>query len=436
MDETSGTSSQASSRPSMDELSLVIEDAHSFHKDNRVASGVANSSRSMQYIFFTNVKSYNFYNKAAFSNIEIQEPICTLLMVPMDHFQKMMLSTEPVSGPSSCSQYSTDCPQEGMVDLVLGMQTGLNSVKFPHYCSRIAVVFGFIPVLRHMDRCKAIISFVDDKSFWVVPIHALLFPMQPIDYQDYCANNLDLYTAFLMQLNNVGCGKLLLKDYPVREQRNAAKKAGDKIFWDSPSSSKTKKRKSAVDNQHEEEQRDDFRLKARNIKNDAAIPKFAAALNTMQNQLAEVQKQLAANTSKLAKAYKRIEELEKSVKSSSDKNVVQKPRKDSKVKTETRDPTPAEKQVDTVDALASTAAANPTSIAALANPSSMAFLANQFQQAALQLAQQQSIQNLQLSAPIMQNPLLSQFQQNPFAQMQSMPQVNPFASMLNFFKTG
>lgn len=79
------------------------------------------------HVLYCSVNHCQFFNKAQFQGLNLKDPICTLLMVPVGMFVKQML-VEQQNGITTA--YSQGCREDGMVEIGIGFE-----VQLDHSCT-------------------------------------------------------------------------------------------------------------------------------------------------------------------------------------------------------------------------------------------------------------------------------------------------------------
>jgi hypothetical protein len=124
--------------------------------------------------------------------------------------------------------------------------------------------------------------------------------------QEYCAANLEQYSAFLCQLSKTSFSKLVLQPERLLSNRRAAGKARRNIFSTSPSAKRSNKRNICKDEDWGSESQEEGTLKIQR--------REATEIAALKLQVSAVTKELSDVRSILSKAIKRIETLERTCK--------------------------------------------------------------------------------------------------------------------------
>jgi hypothetical protein len=211
------------------------------------------------------VQDFSFFNEAHITNLALKETLCVLLAVPDQFFRCKMLLR-----PSAELVLPTS------VQLPVGMEVYLNPEAFPDKSGQSMVIFGYLPVLKQPDRCKAILAHVQDHTFCVVPIKELRFDEQPKNCLEYCSEKLESYHAWLAEMNLKGSLKFVVKPTLHRRTslREASQHAQKKILADSPCGKLQKRKNRDMDCDCEAEEK----VKRKQVENSFDL-KFRERMN-------------------------------------------------------------------------------------------------------------------------------------------------------------
>ena len=110
------------------------------------------------------------------------------------------------------------------------------------YTAGEVVLFGFLPVLKFPERCKAIIYLVASEEFATIPIHSLRFTSLHSS-QNYVEDRLDKFSMWISEMQTHGSNKFRMQTdvhqlKKSQRKRTSKTAAIDQIHKLSPSSRK------------------------------------------------------------------------------------------------------------------------------------------------------------------------------------------------------
>lgn len=257
--------------------------------------------------FYCKAGNYHFYNECPTT---CEEAICGIMCVDLEVFEQKMVGTK--LAPLSKDAYARAAPP-GAVNLTAGLKVSVNSSIYSNYCDQHFIIYGYVPTLNHAGRCKALVNLYGSDEFYAVPIMDLVFLPNAVEY---CEDRFDAFQAWLGKVGRRTFARFLLPKQPFvppRDcQRRASAKAASKAILEMSPPKKLKLEAENKDAMFQRTQSDDnfFLVSKKNQQ-----LKFEQRLSALEKELNTSKSENSKTQLALKKAVKRIEYLEKTVKS-------------------------------------------------------------------------------------------------------------------------